>query len=308
MAINSIEYNKVVQPRLDTQITQGATSGWMEANAGQVIYTGGNEIKMPEITTQGMGDYDRDNGYTKGAVSLKYRTYTMGQDRGQSFQLDNMDVDESNFLTTSANVLSDFQKEHVIPEIDKYRYSKLAMEGINAGQTEDYTVDGSTALKRLLEHLAALEDVLGSEQQFIITMGSLTRTALMDDPKIHKYLDVTSFSQGGITTKLKTIDGHIIKIAPQNRLKTKFVFRDGKTAGQEKGGVIDDATAKKINWIICPQNLPIAVSKTDKLKLFTPDQNQSADAYLMQYRKYHELWVINSKLKSMFVCTEKTEG
>lgn len=303
MPINKIEYNKIVQPRLDEQIVRGATTGWMEANAGQVIYNGGNEIKIPEISTQGMGDYDRDNGYTKGSVSLEYKTYKMGQDRGQSFQIDAMDVDESNFNLTSMNVISNFQREHVIQEIDKYRYSKLAMEAITASQAEDYTLDADTALSKLLEHLAAIEDVLGSENQLIITMGSLTQKLLMESKKIDKYLDVTEFSQGGIKTKVKTIDNHIIRIAPQNRLKTKFTFLDGKTPGQEQGGVIDDATAQKLNWLICPQTVPIAVSKTDKMKIFTPEENQQADAYLIQYRKYHELWVLKSRLKTIFACT-----
>ena len=47
-------------------------------------------------------------------------------DRGTSFLLDAMDVDESNFMVSAANVTSEFQKDQVVPEIDAYRYSKLA--------------------------------------------------------------------------------------------------------------------------------------------------------------------------------------
>ena len=66
MAINTIEYAKVFTDALDAQLVEGSTSGWMEANAGQVKYQGGNEIKIPKITLNGMGDYDRDAGFTQG--------------------------------------------------------------------------------------------------------------------------------------------------------------------------------------------------------------------------------------------------
>jgi len=46
-----LEYAKIFQKELDQQIIEGATSGWMEDNAGQVKYTGGNEVKIPTIST-----------------------------------------------------------------------------------------------------------------------------------------------------------------------------------------------------------------------------------------------------------------
>ena len=57
---NTITYAKVFQKELDKQVLEGSTSGWMEENASQVIYNGGNEIKMPKMSLQGLGSYDRD--------------------------------------------------------------------------------------------------------------------------------------------------------------------------------------------------------------------------------------------------------
>ena len=41
---NTIEYAKLFQKELDKQILESATSGWMEENASQVIYNGGNSF------------------------------------------------------------------------------------------------------------------------------------------------------------------------------------------------------------------------------------------------------------------------
>ena len=80
--MNTLEYAKIFQTALDNQVIAEATSGWMEANAGQVQYTGGNEVKVPMITTDGLADYDRQNGYVDGAVNLAYETMKLTQDRG----------------------------------------------------------------------------------------------------------------------------------------------------------------------------------------------------------------------------------
>ena len=100
MAINTLEYSKLMMKQLDQHAVQGLTSGWMEANAGQVIYNGGDEVKIPTMSTVGLANYDRDAGFVQGGVTLKYDTYKMTQDRGRTFQLDSMDVDETGFVDT----------------------------------------------------------------------------------------------------------------------------------------------------------------------------------------------------------------
>lgn len=63
----------------------------------------------------------RDEGYVQGAVTLEYETKRMTQDRGRKFQLDSMDVNETNFVATAAAVMGEFQRMYVVPEIDAYR-------------------------------------------------------------------------------------------------------------------------------------------------------------------------------------------
>jgi len=47
--------------------------------------------------------------------------------------------------------------------------------------------------------------------------------------------------------------------------------------------------------LICPKSAPIAVSKTDNIKIITPEANQFADAWDIDYRKYHDLFVPENK-------------
>lgn len=302
MAINKIEYAKLMMTALDQKAVQMLTSGWMEANAGQVIYHGGDEVKIPTMSTQGLADYDRDKGFAQGGISLSYNTYKMTQDRGRTFQLDAMDVDESGFVATSANVINVFQTERVIPEIDSYRYSKIATIAKKAGKTEEVTLKADNALQKIREHIRAVQDIIGIDVPLILTMPSNILALIEDSSKVGKSINPTDFKQGNLSFKVKTLDDNPIRVVPSSRLKTAYESQDGVTSGQEDGGLKPAADAKDINWIITPQNVPIAISKTDKLRVFTPDTNQKADAWKIDFRKYHDLWIKKNKEEQIFVC------
>lgn len=126
MALNTIETRQVFQTELDKQMMEGLTSSFMDANAGQVIYNGGSEVKIPKMSLTGLKDYSRGDGYPSGSITLEYETRIMKMDRGVSFQIDAMEVDESNFVVTAGTVLGEFQRTKVIPEVDAYRYSTVA--------------------------------------------------------------------------------------------------------------------------------------------------------------------------------------
>ncbi|WP_127575264.1 hypothetical protein [Paenibacillus barengoltzii] len=301
MPINTLEYAKLFQTELDKQVAQQATSGWMESNAGQVKYNGGDEIKIPDIVVQGLADYDRDNGFNQGSVTFKYQTHTLTQDRGRTFQLDAMDVDETNFGTTAANVMSEFQRLHVIPEIDAYRYSKLAALAADAGNSGTYTPDEADILDKLYDDIFAIAGRGVDLANMVISISYPAYQVLTKNSQLQKKLDVTQFGQGGINLTVKSLEGIPLVPVVASRMKSAYVFNDGSTAGQTAGGFVPDADAKDINWIISSRNTPIGISKTDVVRIFDPQTNQKANAWKLDYRKYHDLIVPDNKLATVQV-------
>ena len=85
MAINTLQMAQNFQTVLDQQMLVAATSGFMEANAGEVKYNGGDTVKIPTLSVDGLANYDRDNGYNRGSVSLKFQDFKLTQDRGRKF-------------------------------------------------------------------------------------------------------------------------------------------------------------------------------------------------------------------------------
>ncbi len=295
MALNTLEYGIQLQAALDKQAVIGLTSGWMDANAGQVNYNGGNKVKMPEMEVTGLKDYDRDNGYPEGSVTLTYKDYEMTQDRGTSFQLDAMDVNETNFIANATTVTSKFQNEQVIPEIDAYRYSKLNALLCEAGKKTTYTADEKTVWESLQGDIAKIRDVIGEEIPLVVCIAQKIKSLLEANEKFTKILNVADFKAGEINTKVKEFNNCFLKPVPSARMKTAYVFKDGKTSGEETGGFVPAENAAGINWIILPKNVPIAVTKQDKLKIIDPDTYQKADAWFIGYRRYHELWLPESR-------------
>ncbi|MGL5751065.1 MAG: hypothetical protein ACRCXT_11095, partial [Paraclostridium sp.] len=292
---NNLEFAKVFQSALDQQMIEEATSGWMERNSNLVKYNGGDEVKIPKLAMQGLGDYDRANGYVAGDVTLEWETRKLTQDRGRSFQIDAMDVDETAFQATIPNIVGQFQRTKVAPEIDAYRYSRLATLATNK---RDLDVTKENIYESLLEDIAAIQDVIG-EVPLVITLNKKLSITLAMDKNISKMITVSDFTKGEVSTKVKKIDEHFIIEVPSARMKSAYTF-----ASNGAGGFTPASGAKDINWIICPMSVPIAVSKTDKIRIFDPETNQNANAWKTDYRKYHDIWVTDNGQEGLYVNTK----
>jgi len=411
MALNTLAYAILFQQELDRQIVAKSTSGWMEGNSGLVKYNGGNTVKIPKLTMDGLANYSRSAGFVAGAATLAYETMTMTQDRGRTFSLDSQDVDETNFVANASNLMGEFQRTLVIPEIDAYRYSKMALMAIGAGKARGgYTPVKTDIISQIKADISAVQDVIG-DVPLVITMSTATLTILESSSELTRQLEVGTFG-GEIQSEVKKIDECPIVEVPSARLKTSYIFNDGVTAGQLAGGFAPTAAAvtkamlfvndvtytavatgiagnaytvtvvqgtgnsvvtagvtdasgnlvitlgttstgaplvvtsqqiaalvltgagaallvatticgltrqgaiptttltggstvaaggRTINWIICAQSAPIAISKTDKMRIFDPNTNQSADAWKLDYRKYHDLWIPDNQMASVFV-------
>ena len=267
---NNIEKVDLIQKMLDKAMVQGAVTGFMEANAGPVKYNGGDEIKIPSIAMDGLKDYDRQLGFAEGDVTLVYQTERLTQDRGTGFTVDEMEV--------------------VVPEVDSYRLSKIA-KLVGKDRRSAYTAAANSVYKELQNDIGGVRDAVGSDVPLVVILSSTIATMLSTSTEISKKLDVTNFKRGEIETRVKVIDEVPILPAPTARMNSRITINKA-----DKGGYAKAEGAQAINWIICPRSAPIAVSKTDKMRLFDPETWQKARAWHLDYRKFHELWIPKNKL------------
>lgn len=297
--MNTMQYASVFMTELDKQLVEKSTTGWMEDNAKQVQYNGGAEVKIPKMTMSGLGDYDRNSGFAQGAVAVTYETRTLTQDRGRTFQLDAMDVDETNFAATAGAVMREFQNTKVIPEIDAYRYSKIYELAEAAGKTSTYTPAVDSIFETLMNDITAVRDAAGECTEIVVAMSAKVAGMLDLAKGGTNVLQSGFFAQGKAEIKVKEIDGCPIIRVPSARFKTGYTFMDG--VENAEGGFAAEEDAKGINWIVMVKEAPVAISKTDVTRIFDPMTNQNANAWKIDYRKYHDLWIMDNGMDGVLV-------
>lgn len=122
---------------LDQKITAGLFTGALGTPEVDLV-NGGRSFTLKTISTSGLQPHTRGKGFNSGTVTDEKTIYTMGQDRDVEFYLDRQDVDETNQELAMANISNVFITEQVQPELDSYRFSKIAtsFDNVDASDTE----------------------------------------------------------------------------------------------------------------------------------------------------------------------------
>lgn len=300
---NDFEYATLFQTVLDAQMEQESVTGWMDANAGQVQYNGGKTVKVPKMTMTGLGNYSRTGGYPEGSVTLEYETFTMTQDRATQFLLDQMDVNETNFVANATTVMSEFQRLFVVPEVDAYRISKIATYAIKGDYASTNVEYGySPAAATIIGKLADAVEIGGYDSYILATPDTVKALEMQIGAN---NLSSVTYSQGGFDQTVPAFNGRpIIKVDP-SRMVTAITTADlsaGKGGGWSKG-----SSALDINFMVVPRTAPIAINKLDEPKIFEPGVVQEYSGWLIDYRRYHDLWVLDNQLKGIYVNIKDTE-
>lgn len=290
---NDLEKAKLMSTALDKVLMQELVTGWTELNAKQVKYTGGDEVKIPEMAMDALADYDRDTGFAKGAVTLKYRTYQFRYDRGREFVIDAMDVDESAFIPTASNVMGEFARTKVVPEVDLIRLATMAQE---AGTQEKYA--GTTTKARFEAFKKGITNIRkkGYTGQLVahVTYDTLEDLQL----EFKQNLSAVTFKVGGVDTTFQAIDGVALIPTADDRMFVE-VEKDETTKAIT-------GTGATIEFLIIGTDVPLGITRHNPVRTFAPNVNQDMDAWKAQYRLFHDLWVMHNKKDAIYLAYKGT--
>nr|DAE98394.1 MAG TPA: major capsid protein [Caudoviricetes sp.] len=307
--INSLEFQSKLTGELDKALVQSAQTSFFADNAMRSKFVGARTVLIPDVDMQGLGNYDRDNGFVTGALTVSSTAYTMAMDRGRSFQLDREDNDETGIANLAGQVMGEFIRTKVSPEMDAYVLSKLA----TLATTKSHTVTGtpsSQVYKMITEAINKVQAVAGYDEELVCFVDSEVWSATMNTTELSRQLMVSDFRKGEINTKVKKLnDVPIIPVA-DDRMKTAYTFYDGVTdnsgssgADQRPGGFVPASGAKKIGILVLPKRAASLVKKTEKVRIFEPDKNLRADAWKFDYRLYYDLFVKKSLQDTIYAYT-----
>lgn len=244
-----------------------------------------NEIVYPQISVSGLGEYDRNSGYTDGSVNLEWKTAKFNYDRGTKISVDTMD-DEETFDISFGMAGAELQRTKVAPEADAFTFATLAgLEGIN-------TVTGTYAGAE--EFLAAL----------LVAKNTLDELEVPEESRILYATPTLINSLMALdTTKSKEVYNSfsVVKKVPQSRFYTAIDLKDGKTSGEEAGHYVKSAEGKEINFMIVEKSAVIKWDKHIASDVIPPANNPNADSYISKYRKYGIVDAYENKRAGIYV-------
>lgn len=296
---NSIGLVTKMLPLIDEIYKLEAKSSILEVPSELVQETQeANTFKIAKMSMIGLGNYSKTTGYPEGDITLEWETHTFANDRGRRFSVDRMDNIES-FGLVAGRMVGQYIREYVIPEVDAYRFAKIATKAGN--KAEAATLTPTTAKGALDTAIVTLQEKEVDDSRLIIFMTPTVAQYLSDN-----ITRTTLNGEGAINNVIESYNGIQIVRVPQTRFYTGVTLDAGasSTAGGYKK---TDATGADINFIVMDRAASFNVTKSNVAKLFTPDENQSKDAWQFDYRMYHDSFVFDNKVNGIYLHAKATD-
>lgn len=293
---NSIAKFKKYVPLLDEVYKQAALTSVLDSDASLAQEgANANEIIIPKIDMDALGDYDRSSGYTNGDVTLTNETVKFNYERGRMFSVDAMDNEETAGIAYG-KLASEFIRTKVAPEGDAFRFATYAgTSGISKVATPATLSTGADVISALRAATNKMdEDEVTYERRYLFITPTLK--GLIDDLDTTKSKEVLSrFEQ--------------VILVPQTRFYTAIDMLDGKSTNETKGGYkrhakgseTGDTNGADINFMVIQKDAVMQYNKHIAPKVITPEQNQDADAWKFGYRKYGLADVYENKVAGIYL-------
>lgn len=247
-----------------------------------------NEIVIPKMSMDGLADYSRNGGYVSGDVTITHETVQFNYDRGRSFNVDNMDNEETAGVAFG-QLAAEFVRTKAAPEADAVRFATYA-SATGVGTAAADLSDGDDVLAALVVAQTAMDEaeVPADQRILFITPTNYNLVAAVESYKSKEVL--ASFAA--------------IQKVPQSRFYSAVSLMDGTTASEEAGGYAKATGAKDLNFLIVHKPAVLQYSKHIVNKVISPAENQEADAWKFFYRSYGLTDVYENKVAGIYAHTK----
>ncbi len=286
--MNTIELAKGFVPILDEVYKNSSLTAVLDG-APELAKQGANvnELIIPMLDMQGLGDYNRNSGYVSGDVEFTNETVKCNFDRGRRFNVDAMDDIETVGLAFG-QLAGEFIRTKVVPELDAFRFAAYAGKtGISKVSAGAVLSSGAIVIAALSDAMAKMdEDEVPTEDRYLFITPALMR--LVDD------MD---------TTKSRSVLDGFAKVTkvPQRRFYTAVSQYDGSTSGEEAGGFKKADNAKDINFMIIHKSAVIQFEKHVVPKIVSPETNRDGDFWTFGYRNVNIADLYKNKLAGVYL-------
>ena len=288
---NTITTAEKFMPILDEIYKRESLTARLDSPTKPLDFGGVGQVNIFKTTMTGLGTYSRSSGYPAGDVTAEWEAITLSCERGRAFSVDNMDNEET-LGQAFGRLAGEFIRTQVVPEVDAYRFAEYASTAGVDG-TAAALADAAATIAAIDVGQAAMdENEVPKEGRLIFIDGAHDRLLR---GAVTRVLE----SSNSYDRRLNSLDGTEIISVPSARFAETCTLDAGATSGS--GGFT--LAGSQINFIILHPSAIGQATKLAKLKIFSPEMNQLSDAWLLQYRLYHDVWVYDNKVDGVYVHT-----
>jgi len=335
---NNIAFARNYTSVIDEVYQRASVSGVL--NSGRRMVRAGHnakEILIPKISVTGLGDYTRNVGYKTGAITYEFETKTFNYDRGIRLFADVMDVEEAGVNDCFVEAGAELQRTQVAPEADAFTFAQIAGHaGVTVKQEnfDEYT-EATTILSALRQVTSDMDEkqvTLGSRYLFITP----TLKGVLDDYSyanptmsnrvLERFARIVEVPQARFYTAIDLLSGDDDQFGYQRARGSyeqttdsepdpdKFYYTRSGSDPNYTYTVVEDPVAsdmgsyyelvgrgEAINFMVVEKSAVIKFDKHVASRVFSPDELESLDSYMMKYRKYGIVELFDNKLDGVYV-------
>lgn len=320
MANNFSLITKYMQNAIDTVMMTESKTKILE-NGSKFIDVNFKEagwVKVMSLLMDGLSDYYRANndlgsdnngysnyptndGYKVGDAQSTWELFKLNYDRGKQFRIDDMDNEEQAGLVIG-NLLREFLRTKVVPEVDTIRFSKMASKtSVSLGNKIVETVSANQIIGKFNTAFEWLTEHEVPEEEQVIFVNPTIMTQIRNTTELVKFITQADYkSEQGINFTVEKYGNRPIIEVPSNRF-----FTDVLTT---QNGYQPSSTSKVINFMVVSKKAIIPIVKLEKSKTWTPDQVQDFDGYKVNFRMYHDAIIPKNKIPAVYMSVSSTNA
>lgn len=312
---------KYMQYAVDTVLTQEAKTSIL-VNGNKYVDLNFKEagyVKIASILMDGLSDYKRandgygiaDNGYSNfptndgykvGDAQLSWEILQLQYDRGKQFRVDNMDNEETAGLMIG-NLLTEFLRTKVVPEVDAVRFSKMASKCNTAlGNLVSESISANQIIQKFNAGFEWLFEHGTDAENQVIFVSPATMTLIRNTTELTKFITQGDYrnKDTGINFRVEKYGERPIIEVPSNRFFTNVLTG--------ANGYSVSASSHVINYMICDIRAVVPIVKLEKSKIWTPEQVQDFDGYKVNFRMYHDIIIPKNKVPAIYTSVSTTSA
>ena len=263
-------------------------------NNGRYRWLNGKTIEIPSISVTGRVDSTRDTIATAARnYNNSWIPLTLANERKWSTLVHPRDVQETNQVTTIANITKVFNEEQKFPEMDAYTISKIYADWTAQGEKADTTVlTAENILSVFDKFLEEMSEGRVPKTGLLLYVTPAVNTLLKSAQGIYRTLNVGT--QNRLSRAITALEEVEISEVPSELMKTLYNFTQGWKPA---------AGAKQVNMMLINPVSVITPTSYEFAKL-DPPSALSEGKYVYYEESHEDVFVLKNKNKGIRMSVE----